>query len=239
MNVETITIPFDEVLLPARRLSTKVFDCLYEQGKLRYIKCGDSEIIRMIYFAVRDKDWETATVAIGNESIVEKENSFSISYSALHSLNDILYEADICINADNDTLRFQVKGRASSSFYRNRIGICVLHPVRECIGSEVMISRPDKSTYSSNFPTTISPHQPFKDVQLMRYRINGGSHITLAFEGDIFETEDQRNWSDNSFKTYSTPLDLPKPVQVSVGDEIKQAVELHINRQDLKSYGKF
>ena len=58
MNVETITIPFDEVLLPARRLSTKVFDCLYEQGKLRYIKCGDSEIIRMIYFAVRDKDWE-------------------------------------------------------------------------------------------------------------------------------------------------------------------------------------
>ena len=28
----------------------------------------------------------------------------------------------------------------------------------------------------------------------------------LAFEGDIFEMEDQRNWTDASFKTYCTPL---------------------------------
>ena len=37
-------------------------------------------------------------------------------------------------------------------------------------------------------------------------------------EGETFETEDQRNWSDASFKTYGTPLHLPYPVEVAGGD---------------------
>ena len=36
-------------------------------------------------------------------------------------------------------------------------------------------------------------------------------------EGETFETEDQRNWSDASFKTYGTPLALPLPVEVTSG----------------------
>ena len=35
-----------------------------------------------------------------------------------------------------------------------------------------------------------------------------------AEAGDVFEIEDQRNWTDGSFKTYSTPLSLPFPVPV-------------------------
>ena len=33
----------------------------------------------------------------------------------------------------------------------------------------------------------------------------------VAFDGDIFEMEDQRNWTDASYKIYSTPLRLPFP----------------------------
>ena len=45
-------------------------------------------------------------------------------------------------------------------------------------------------------------------------------------EGDTFETEDQRNWTDASFKTYCTPLGLPYPVTVAEGTRIVQSVTL-------------
>jgi hypothetical protein len=40
--------------------------------------------------------------------------------------------------------------------------------------------------------------------------------------------EDQRNWTDASFKTFCTPLRLPFPVEVKQGDQIKQAVTVKV-----------
>jgi hypothetical protein len=48
--------------------------------------------------------------------------------------------------------------------------------------------------------------------------------VRFDFEGDLFEMEDQRNWTDNSFKTYCTPLALPWPKDARAGQEIRQAV---------------
>jgi hypothetical protein len=44
----------------------------------------------------------------------------------------------------------------------------------------------------------------------------------------FFEMEDQRNWTDASFKTYSTPLELPFPVEVAAGERIFQRVVLSL-----------
>jgi hypothetical protein len=71
----------------------------------------------------------------------------------------------------------------------------------------------------------ISPHQPFKQVQEMEWELTSVT-AALSFEGDVFETEDQRNWTDFSYKTYSTPLELPFPVQVKKGDRVSQKVNL-------------
>ena len=43
------------------------------------------------------------------------------------------------------------------------------------------------------------------------------------FEGDFFEMEDQRNWTDASFKTYCTPLSLGFPHQARAGSRIAQS----------------
>ncbi|MDQ3843907.1 MAG: hypothetical protein M3342_07815, partial [Bacteroidota bacterium] len=72
------------------------------------------------------------------------------------------------------------------------------------------------------------PHQPFKDIQQLRWEIDNQASGILIVEGDIFETEDQRNWTDSSYKTYSTPLALPHPVLVKRGDSIKQKVVLKV-----------
>src|SRR5262249_27971039 len=55
-----------------------------------------------------------------------------------------------------------------------------------------------------------------------------GATVQLEFAGDEFEMEDQRNWSDASFKTYCTPQSRPKPVTVQPGDKVQQSVKFTI-----------
>ncbi len=45
----------------------------------------------------------------------------------------------------------------------------------------------------------------------------------------LFETEDQRNWTDASYKTYSTPLSVPYPALIEKGTRIRQRVSLNVN----------
>jgi hypothetical protein len=47
-------------------------------------------------------------------------------------------------------------------------------------------------------------------------------------EGDVFEMEDQRNWSDASYKTYVRPLALPWPYRIPAGETVTQRIVLDI-----------
>src|SRR3712207_759652 len=47
-------------------------------------------------------------------------------------------------------------------------------------------------------------------------------------EGDTFEMEDQRNWTDASYKTYVRPLALPWPYTLAAGTELEQAVTVTV-----------
>ena len=48
-------------------------------------------------------------------------------------------------------------------------------------------------------------------------------------EGDTFEMEDQRNWTDASYKTYVRPLALPWPYLIAKGETIDQKVTLIVS----------
>jgi len=203
---------------------------LYEAGNLRYISAGGYEIIRMIYFAVRDKDWLTISPVIADERIRRKENGFEIRYKAHYKHNDIDFEAGILMTSTSaNRLILEMKGNANSTFLKNRIGFCILHPIMNCAGHECRITHPDNSSTIGLFPEEISPHQPFKGIRAMHWKINDSLESRLYFEGDIFETEDQRNWTDASYKTYSTPLDQPYPVEVAIGTSLFQRIEFSLD----------
>jgi hypothetical protein len=55
-----------------------------------------------------------------------------------------------------------------------------------------------------------------------------GLEAELRFLGDVFEMEDQRNWSDASFKIYSTPLALAYPAEIRAGTRVQQSVTLSL-----------
>ena len=120
---------------------------------------------------------------------------------------------------------FDFDGESFSEFERNRIGICVLHPAT-AKGAPVTIMHTDNTTESGTLPDTILPHQPFFDISAIRHTAASGLECEIAFSGDTFEMEDQRNWLDASFKTYSTPLALPMPVRIMPGDRVRQSVTL-------------
>ena len=237
MKQQTIKLPFDVPLLEVKELKAGSVACLYEHGNLRYLKVDREEVVRMVYSAVRDEHWATAPYRLESEKLIVQERSFNISYTALYELGDIKYKAFFEIEGREDnTISFSMHGEALSSFKRNRIGLCVLHPINECAGQPVVIGTPGGGEYQSHFPDAISPYQPFKNIANMQYE-TPGARVQIEFEGDIFETEDQRNWTDASFKTYSTPLEIPIPVDVSEGEKLHQKLVISIHQNEARNSG--
>jgi hypothetical protein len=214
-------------LTPVLNLQAGPVGMVYEAGFLRYLKVGGSEILRMIYFAVRDHNWDTIEGVLKNVEIDQNEGNFRISYTSVHQngLVDITFLCSIS-GDENGHIAFSIEGTAASTFKKNRIGFCVLHPIAECIGKPCAIENGNGHKANLQFPDRISPHQPFKDIRSMQWAVNEDYFAKIEFYGDIFETEDQRNWTDASYKTYCTPLDIPFPVEIRPGDKVSQKVIL-------------
>jgi hypothetical protein len=206
---------------------TLVFD--RSGGQLRWFKYGATEVLRGIYGAVRDKNWGTISPRIEELTIGRGDDSFRITFVAVCQRDEIDYRwrGEIVGTADS-TARYRFAGESRSTFLRNRIGLCVLHPIRECAGRPCRVLHSDGSSEDSAFPSAISPHQPFFRIAALRHPVEEGLHAEVRFHGDVFETEDQRNWTDASFKTYSTPLKLPFPVEVQPGDTVEQEVVVQL-----------
>ena len=199
-------------------------------GWVRTVRLNQgAEIVRGIYIAVRDKNWNTLPVTISDLDIQQKRGGFQISYSANCQQDDIhfTYTAEL-IGTPEGKLSYTFRGEAQTSFLKNRIGFCVLHPIDECAGKNVKVEHTDDTTTRGSFPNWISPHQPFKNIRAITNDILWGVKATVRFEGDVFEMQDQRNWTDASFKTYSTPLSEPYPVEISAGTVIAQSVTLEL-----------
>ncbi len=219
--------------LPAQvRLKAGELDVVYENGSLRLIRLGNIEILRRIYSAVRDRNWETIEPHIESESLKIDKKSFEISLKLRYQSGSIHFFAEYHISGKNNRIRFEMLGKAQTDFLKNRIGFCVLHPISECSGKYGKVIHPDGNTTDFIFPEMISAHQPAGNIQKLIWSPASGVTSTLNFSGDIFEMEDQRNWTDASFKTYCTPLGLPFPAKMKKGETVYQVVEL-IVKNDL------
>jgi D-apionolactonase len=199
-------------------------------GVLRYIRIGDHEIVRAIYAAVRDQNWGTVPPRLSNlKSRIDKD-CFQLDFDVQCSQGGIDYFWQGSIKGTSDgTVQYRFDGAARSEFFRNRIGLCVLHPMQECAGQPCAVVHSNGSEEKGTFPKSIAPDQPFFDVRNLSYSV-AGVIAKVQFEGDEFEMEDQRNWSDASFKTYCTPQSRPKPHLVRSGDEVHQSVTVAIEK---------
>jgi hypothetical protein len=227
----------NEPLPEQRALRAGPLTLYFENGDLRYIRLGQQEIIRRIYVAVRDRNWGTVPNLVSNIEHHIRPDSFSFRYRVNNQRDDIDFVWEATITGDETgQITFAFEGEARSTFLRNRIGFCILHPIRECAGTVCQIEHSDGATEETIFPKLVAPqlhrngrpmpHGAFHSMRSMRYPVSPELWAEVRFEGDLFEMEDQRNWLDASFKTYCTPLQQPFPVEIPKGTRIAQQVRL-------------
>ncbi|MDH6267476.1 hypothetical protein M2360_002873 [Rhizobium sp. SG_E_25_P2] len=212
---------------PMRRLTAGPLSVDLQDGNLRTIRYRGHEVLRAIAFLVRDKDWGTCAAKISDLAIHESEPRFRITYRASYSAPDGAgLFADIVIEGEAERIRFTANFTAQGDFETARAGFTVLHPIVGVSGQPVTVGHADGSVEQAHWPRAIDPWQPFKEIASITHRVASGITAETRFAGDIFEMEDQRNWTDGSYKTYVRPLALPWPYRLESGARHSQSVEL-------------
>lgn len=214
--------PAETRILTAGPLSVEL-----DAGNLRYIRYAGQEAIRAISYVVRDQFWGTFNPVIEDFQVEERDEGFTVTYSATcrNETQAFRYRARIVGEANGD-LRFEADGTALEDFLTNRTGFVVLHAVEGVSGAPVTVDEVDGRTVETVFPDLIDPKQPIMNIRALTHAVAPGLKVVCTMNGDTFEMEDQRNWTDASYKTYVRPLGLPHPYTIASGEELTQSVTL-------------
>jgi hypothetical protein len=199
-------------------------------GNLRSIRFDGTEVLRAIAYIVRDRDWGTYEPAISNFRLDQDREKFSLSYDAECAGPEgvrLRFSARIAGSAEE--LTFTATATPDGDFETNRCGFCLLHPIAGLAGSPVSIEHTDGAIVETVLPALIDPWQPFKDMRAITHTVRPGLTAECRMEGDTFEMEDQRNWSDASYKTYVRPLALPWPYVLPAGKPQTQTITLRFS----------
>ena len=216
--------PAEPRVLRAGALSAEL-----DAGNLRHVRVDGVEAIRAVSFIVRDRDWGTYEPEISDLEIGEAGDRFEVSYSAVAREGERRFDYRARIVGTPTTLVFEAEGESATGFETNRTGFVVLHPIAGVAGSPVTIERVDGSVEAGAFPEAIDPLQPMMELRALTHEPAPGVSVECRMEGDTYEMEDQRNWTDASYKTYVRPLALPWPYEIPPGERIEQRVTLAVS----------
>jgi hypothetical protein len=225
----------DEPPVETRELRAGPLRMILEGVDLRYVRLGETEVLRRLYAAVRDRNWGTAPAEVSGLELDARDDSFRLSFDARHAEHDIDFRWHGLLQGGPDgTIEYALDGVAESDFLYNRIGFCLLHPAENA--ARPYRARTPDGTIEDRLPDTIGPQHivdglpaplfpPFDELEI---ELADGVSARFHLEGDLFEMEDQRNWTDASFKTYSTPLSLGFPHRATRGQQFAQRVRLSL-----------
>jgi hypothetical protein len=233
MNTPSLSVRLfgtEEPVAPPELLKAGPLSAELEAGNLRYIRYEGRELLRAVSFIVRNKNWGTYNPEISELNVTQAGDSFRVTYRAVtrDAEQEFRYAAEIEGSADG-TLAFRAKGLAITDFVTNRTGFVVLHAVEGVAGQSARVEHVDGRIVDTAFPELIDPVQPMMDLRAITHEAAPGLSVTCRMEGDTFEMEDQRNWTDASYKTYVRPLALPWPYTLAAGTSLEQSVTVTVS----------
>ncbi len=190
---------------------------------LRWVRWHEVEVLRGIAFVVRDAAWATCVPAV--EIVARDLRDGEVSLHVRGVIDAPRLVCDVRLSLSLGRIVAHGTARAGQAFASNRTGFVLLYGER-CAGAGVEVEHVDGTNERARFPDRISPHQPFMDVRALTHRPLPGLRVRVRTEGETFEMEDHRNWSDAGFKLYRRPLAEPRPFVIAAGSEVAQRVEL-------------
>ncbi|MGI9522358.1 MAG: hypothetical protein ACR2PG_11995 [Hyphomicrobiaceae bacterium] len=217
----------EEMVEPLREVSLGPLSFILGRETIRQICWNEVELIRAIAWPVRDPNWVTLIPEILSEAI--DQDGETLSYSLSFAVGNGALMCELAVNASQEgSLRAQLNMRATETFATNRAGFTVLHPIANVAGGPVSVTHADRTVEDTEFPRLISPGQPVMDIIGLHYAREGAT-VTIAFSGEVFEMEDQRNWSDASYKTYCVPLVHPFTYEIKEGECRTQSIDVSLS----------
>lgn len=233
-----IRVGTEQPEVPGRILKAGPLAVELDNGQLRYLRINGVEAMRAIAFLVRDENWGTYVPALENLKVDQRADGFSVSYRARCERDGMKLAFDITIEGHADgSLDFNGVATPETDFRTARTGFVILHPLAGVVGKPLRVEHVDGKVEKSVFPQHVNPVQPFLHVRAMTHSVLPGVDVTVRMEGDSWETEDHRNWTDASFKTYVRPLALPWPYTLPAGVPVKQSVRFSLTGKAPKAAG--
>ncbi|MGN6200110.1 hypothetical protein [Humibacter sp.] len=205
---------------PGRTWRSGPWSVELRDDELANVAFDERTALRSIRAVVRDRNWDTARLVVDDVATSADSLVLRIHTDGL----DARFTGALHVAATPSRLVVQLDLKAEAAFATNRIGLVVLHPPGVA-GAALRVRHSNGDEEVTRFPSEINPHQPVLDIAGLAWT-SDGLELALTFEGDAFEMEDQRNWTDASFKTYSRPLALPFPYGIEAGEHVRQRVEV-------------
>jgi hypothetical protein len=237
LSVPRLWLGREEAPVPPRRFTVGSLTLDVDGVDVRGISLADRELVNRIYVSVRDTDWNTLPPTVSDLAVREEpDTTMEITFQARHAGAGISFSWQGTVRSTPDgALSYLMDGVADGDFRYNRIGICVLHP--SSLAGRPYRAMTEDGDVRGTLPQLIAPQsivdgheRPlFPAFSALAIEVDEGLTVRHAFEGDLFEMEDQRNWTDGSFKTYCTPIALGYPHDAVRGQRFRQRVVVSPN----------
>ena len=196
---------------------------------IRNIRFEGVQLIDLLYTAIRPLDWSTLKAdeysvdvkIIGNECVITVNEIFAGALSA---------QAKITLS-NNNTFSVDYELKGLTEYQVSRWGVCFCLNTADWMRSSVVSSG---NTYS--LAQDISPQRVVDGVIQGLFPASNEMHfiapdkrnLKVVSSGKVLEAEDQRNWTDNTYKIYSGSLSEPFPFLTSAGSIWKQSVNFEV-----------
>ncbi|MCU0317181.1 MAG: hypothetical protein MUC92_11375 [Fimbriimonadaceae bacterium] len=196
-------------------------------GWIRNVCVGKEEVVRAIYGAARDENWGTPAIEITD---VEFDvNSHRLAWEGVCREEATPYTIrGVAYLEEGQCLVIHLFITPDSEFLTQRTGLCLLHPA-ELAGRKCEVVTVYDEVQAGAFPDRVKPDTVFTGVKGIAHLTEAGEAVGVILEGETFEMEDQRNWSDASFKTYCRPLQWPRPYLLNEGQTITHTCRITTN----------
>ncbi len=219
------------------RVSHGAFTLDLARAAIRNIRYEGVQLIDLLYLAIRPLDWSTLTPdehvsdvkIIGGDCIITVTEVFNGALAAKTKI----------VLSENNTFSVDYELTGLSEYPVSRWGVCFCLNTADWMGSSVTSSG---NTYS--LAHDISPQRLIDGVIQGLFPASHEMHfiapdqrfIKVVSTGKVLEAEDQRNWTDNTYKIYSGSLSEPFPFMTSSDTVWKQSANFEVgapNRIDV------
>ena len=199
------------------------------RAAIRNVTYQGAQIIDLLYTAIRPWDWSTLDTDQHSEVVEIVGENCVVTITDL--FEGSMQGKTVVTLQSNGKFTVDYKLTGLGKFEINRWGVCFCLHTGDWMGSTVTASG---NTYS--LLKEISPQRVIDGVTQGLFPASNDMHfvapdkrsLKVISTGKVLEAEDQRNWTDNTYKIYSGSLAEPRPFIIEKGAQWEQRVEFEV-----------